>query len=358
MAVAFSVGLAVVAGPWIAVLTSHYGKLTFSTAGPANHANMGPTAFGNDPLWNPGLVAGFIVDPHFGPDWSAWQDGEHFLQQLKVIAYNLNNCLAFVVPWVVFGGIFAAAGMRRKNSPLRAPCEAMVAGEGGHHVPMVGVRAGSIGLWWCVVTVVLFCGGYSLINLESRYIVPVITPLLCLGAMLVAVNPPGPAGSRLDGMRRRWRKSAWWVAPVILLVSALDLSRLASIPLSHPQSARLARYRPVVEQLRLSGIEGKTFAANRWHDGLYVSYAAGNVPNYLGTPLRNTATSLIDQLRQSKAAVYLRWHRLDDPAETDKMADAPPDPLEEFVPAAPWRLAATIPDSGPEPGVVEIWMRD
>jgi hypothetical protein len=203
---------------------------------------------------------------------------------------------------------------------------------------------------WCVVTIVLFCGGYSLINLESRYIVPVITPLLCLGAMLIATKSPGLADNRLVGNRRCWRRSAWWVAPVILLVSALDLSRLTDIPLNHPQSARLARYGPIVKQLRSCGIGGKIFAANRWHDGLYVSYAEGNVPNYLGAPLPNTATSMMDQLRQSNAAVYLRWKW---------PGDALADPVDAFVPAGPWRLIAAIPDPGSEPGVVvEVWMKD
>ena len=112
--VAFLVGQAVIAGPWIVVLTSHYGKLTLSTAGSANHANMSPTAFGNDPLWNPGLVADFIADPHYGPDWSPLQDTEHFLQQLVVICYNLNSCIIFLLPWVVIGGI---AAVRQRQAP-------------------------------------------------------------------------------------------------------------------------------------------------------------------------------------------------------------------------------------------------
>ena len=118
------VAQALIAGPWVAVLTSHYGKLTLSTAGPANHANMGPATFGNDPLWNPGLVADYIADPHFGPDWSPLQDSEHFLHQLKVIAFHLNICVGYVPPWSCSAGFSRwpeeASGVALRGRPVTA----------------------------------------------------------------------------------------------------------------------------------------------------------------------------------------------------------------------------------------------
>ncbi|MGA2258679.1 MAG: hypothetical protein ABSG53_28770 [Thermoguttaceae bacterium] len=330
--VALLVGQAVIAGPWAMVLTSHYGKLTLSTAGAANHANMGPTAFGNDPLWNPGLVADYIADPHFGPDWSPLQDTEHFLHQLKVVAYNLNDCIGYVVPWVVFGGIFAAVrrGSRRRQT------EKVVLSEG---FP---------GLWWCAMTVVLYCGGYCTINLESRYIVPVIAPLLCLGAMLIVSSTTCATQVGLDGTGPRWRQSAWWVIPVVLVVSLPDVNRLVNIPLSHPQSGRLAPYRLIAEQLRSAHILPKRFAANRWHTGLGLSYAAGEVSDYLGAPLPNAATSMMEQLQNSNSAVYLRWRRQGDEA-------APPSLTDAFVPAAPWTLVSIIKNTESKPTVIEVY---
>ncbi len=298
--IAFLVGQAAIAGPWIAVLTSHYGKFTSSTAGAANHANMGPTAFGNDPLWNPGLAADFIADPHFGPDWTPWQDREHFLQQLKVIGYNLKNCIGYVVPWVVFGGIFAAirrANRRRPGSSQAqaspfAPRKNATFAERKATIRQLSLWRSQVekavsseefpGVWWCVMTVALYCGGYSLINLESRYIVPAITPILCLGAMLIVTGTVYPTEDGLDGIRPRWRELAQWLVPVILLVACQDVIRLANIPLSHPQSVRLARFRSVAKQLRSAGILPKPFASSRWHGGLFVSYAVGNVSEYLG----------------------------------------------------------------------------
>ena len=221
-------GQAIIAAPWAAVLTFHYGRVTLSTAGAANHANMGPGAFGNDPLWNPGLVADFIADPHFGPDWSPLDDSRHFLQQLRVIYYNLKNCIGYVLPWVVLAGVFAAAQRFNRHRPA----EKVVLSE---DFP---------GLWWCVMTVALYCGGYCFINLESRYLVTVITPLLCLGAMLVVCGPARAGEDGVDGIQPGPGHSTWWVIPMILLVSLQDVNRMVNIPLEHPQSARLAPFRP------------------------------------------------------------------------------------------------------------------
>jgi len=334
---AFLIGQAIIAGPWIAVLTAHYGKLTFSTAGAANHANMSPTAFGNDPLWNPGLVADFIADPQFGPNWSALQDTAHFFHQLKVIAYNLNNCLGCVLPWVVFAAIFAVAMRGKRLRQVWAR---------GMDLPTRGEAFP--GAWWCVITVALYLGGYSLINLESRYIVPAMTPLLCLGAMLIVLRNAVSSEDRLAWIRLRWRQSAWWVIPVILLVSFQDVSRMARTPWEHPQSASLARFRTIAEQLRGAQILPRTFAADHWHDGLYLSYALGDVPEYLGAPLPNSAKSVMEQLQGSSTGVYLRWH-------WDKKGVAEPGKIDNFVPAAPWTLVSSIKDRQAGPMVLEVY---
>jgi hypothetical protein len=330
--IAFLAGQALMAGPWAGVLTSHYGKLTLSTAGPANHANMGPTAFGNDPLWNPGLTPDFIADPHYGPDWSATEDREHFVQQLKVVHYNANNCFGYVLPWIILGGIFAVAG-RRKRAALAAsePTE-------------------PFGPFWCIVTVVLFCGGYCTINLETRYIVPVVTPLACLAAMLIVSDTLRSAGRTKESLRPRWRPPAMWAIPAILLVSVQDVNRMTDIPINHPQSARLAGFREIVDQLDRAQVHCASFAANRWHNGLYVSYAADDVPHYLGSPLPNSSTSMAAQLNASNSAAYLRWSEQD-------CSTGPESPLDAFVPAVPWTLTTTIRLSEPHQSTIEVYQR-
>lgn len=88
-------GLALIAGPWIGILTAKYGRLTYSTAGSPNHANMSPENYDRDPLWNPGLVPDFISDPRLIPDWSPFQDAEHLLHQLKLVGEALRATAPF-----------------------------------------------------------------------------------------------------------------------------------------------------------------------------------------------------------------------------------------------------------------------
>ena len=303
-------------------------KLTLSTAGPANHANMGPTAFGNDPLWNPGLVADFIADPHFGPDWSPLQDAGHFLHQLKVIGYNLNTSSA---TWS--RGSFSAESSRRPEE------SSGVAHRKG------GFSGDYPGLWWCVMTVSLYFGGYCSINLESRYIVPVITPLVCLGTMFIVSGTARATEDCSDGVRPPRRESLGGSFPLILLVSFPDVNRLVNIPLYHPQIGQTCKLSLIAQQLR-GPSPAKPFASNRWHEGLGLSYAAGNVPDYLGAALPNSTTSMMEQLRGSSAVVYLRWRRPENPAAPAIAIDA--------VPAAPWTLVLTIRGIEVESGPVVI----
>ena len=126
------------------------------------------------------------------------------------------------------------------------------------------------------------------------------------------------------------------------------MNRLVNIPFSHPQSGRLEPYRLIAEQLRSAQILSKPFAANRWHKGLGLSYAAGNVPKYLGAPLPGAATSMMEQLNSSGCKVYLRWR--------EKEAD-PPNMVDAFVPGAPWKLESIIKITANEPAVIEVYAR-
>ncbi len=114
-------GLALVAAPWVGVLSAKYHHFTFSTAGSANHANVGPTNNGQDLLWHPGLTVDFISDPHYGPDWSPFQDGGHFLHQIKLIGHNFGVACVHLFPWLLLVPLAAAWwATRRGSSPQRS----------------------------------------------------------------------------------------------------------------------------------------------------------------------------------------------------------------------------------------------
>ena len=176
----FLLGLGLAAGPWIVVLSGHYHEATFSTAGSANHADVNPENFGRDPLWNHGLDTDFISDPHLAGDWSAFQDAGHFMHQARVFLHNVLNCLGHVAAWMVLWGMATLFLVIRR---LRGP------------------PGGSMGAgwWWCVMAAALYCGGYCMINVEARYIAPVVSPLLCLGSLLVIRGAVGGRGASYVG---------------------------------------------------------------------------------------------------------------------------------------------------------------
>lgn len=100
-------GSALLAGPWIGVLSLHYGKFTFSTTGPIAHALAGP-----DPRarYHPAMVtlhlpeAGRVTqweEPSRMPyrRWSPFTSGDNFTHQLNVVSGNLGVLWQWLSPW-------------------------------------------------------------------------------------------------------------------------------------------------------------------------------------------------------------------------------------------------------------------
>lgn len=99
--------LGLVAGPWIATLSLHYGKFIFSTTGPIAHALAGP---GDESRYHPAMVT--LHQPDAGrvtqweePSrmayryWSPFASGENFQHQLRVAGQNLITILKWLAPW-------------------------------------------------------------------------------------------------------------------------------------------------------------------------------------------------------------------------------------------------------------------
>ena len=313
-------GIFFFAGPWIGVLTAEYGRLTFSTAGSSNHANVSPENDDHDPLWNPGLVPDYISDPKLLPDWSPFQDSAHLLHQIKLIARNGTNCVGAVFLWFILtaiGVVYLAIRQRRQKRRL-----------------LVGDAR--FGAWWSLLTVAVYCGGYSLVNLEARYIAPVAAPLLCLAAMLFF----GSAASRSrDSKRIAGKLPVFSLAVRSSLFFSLfllqDLNRFVRIAFTHPQCSAVSFFQPIAERLEGAGLSKQPMAANRWHSALTVAYLCENLPGYLGSPLAKSPDAIRRELAQSGATVYLRWARA-------SQSPLPMRDLDAFIPTAPWKFALRI----------------
>ncbi len=309
----FVLGLGIVAGPWIAVLSMHYHRTTFSTAGSANHANVGPANFGHDPLWSPGLTADFISDPHLAGDWSAFQDVERFKHQAKVFLHNASNCAGHIAAWLALwaAALVGAVWIRSADRPniWRTP---------GH--------------LWCVLAVALYCGGYCFINLEARYIVPVVSPLLCLSAMLMIRPLPGALMSpRVSAWFRAER--IWWTGLLVVLpFSVQDIYRYDRAAFHHAGCMELRPFARITS--RMNDLPRGPIASSAFHRGLLQAYASQRLADYLGAPLETDSAQTMEQLQKAGARIFLRW--------IDPQA---PSAMDGFVPTAPWTLQVRL-DAG------------
>lgn len=328
--VCFLAGVSLIAGPWIACLSWKYGRPTFSTAGAANHANMSPQNFPHDPLWNPGLTPDYIFEPYLEPDWSPWQDGEHFIHQLRIIVRNTGNCLGLIPLWLLLlliaRGAAAWSG-RRLPSELRSR------------------------LLLLLVTIGAYCGGYTMVNLEARYITPTVAPLLCLAALLLREFVLQDQSATPAAGSPRLSLTRFSVVWLVLLCSGLDWYHLARVMTAHPQSGRRDRFQVVAEELPSRPGTRLRLACNQWHDGLSVAYLADRLPDYWGTPTGPVAEGWIEQLNFREIDLYLQFSR-----SSGRQPDDPP-----TIPLADdprWRREKTVRHPFLEDWQVEVFQRD
>ncbi len=304
----FGLGLGLLAAPWIACLSWKCGHLTFSTAGSANHANMSPENFRKDPLWNPGLTPDFIFEPHLSPDWSALEDLSHFQHQMSIVTYNVMNCIGLIPIWLGVFIVCVVVSMRSKHTVVE---------------PEISY------LCWVMMTVVVYCGGYTVVNLEARYVIPTVVPLLCHASLKIfcpwiwnessVVDCDHSFGGQGGGAVKTHRNGSlspisldWvylrptaFVIVFVIVLAGVDIHNLIRVATVHPQSTKIEKYRNVAEELCKNGVSDVPFACSDWHFGLYVAYAADRLTNYWGSPLAAAASQSINELEANDVKVYL-----------------------------------------------------
>jgi hypothetical protein len=266
-------GLLIVAIPWASVVSKHEHRLTFSTAGSSNHANISIENDGFDPLFNPGLVADYAVDPRLEPDWSPFSSWQNFLHQAHIIGRNLNVTLGYLPLWMLLL-IGAVAG----RLVIRDRARRLEPGE-------------NFALRWALVTTVIYLSGYALVIVEARYLVPVIAPLITLSATVL-----------LRGFEVR-RAPVAAAAGLIVLVSGQQVGQLVQNAVKHYQTHDTDALLPVARNLHAIAPRDVAFASNRFHVGLTVAYLDERLKTYVGTP---HARHFADELESSRTPYYLR----------------------------------------------------
>ena len=99
------VGIVIIAGPWIATISLHYGYPTFSTSGPINHAIVGPAgAQEYYQVPDAGRVS-TLEDPtgRTYQYWSPLSSTENLLHQFKIIYWNVDRIFNYLKQFDWFG---------------------------------------------------------------------------------------------------------------------------------------------------------------------------------------------------------------------------------------------------------------
>jgi len=204
-------GCALVAGPWIAVLSWKYQTLTFSTSGAINHAIVGPEDVQRRHPFRrifhqpeAGRLFSF-EDPSSLPYqyWSPLTNLAYAKHQLALIYQNYHRVLTMLKDFDVFGvGLFALVG------------GVLIPGRLRRHLQVEPWR-------WAVVPVIGLVGWYLPVYAEDQRYYFLTYPLLLTASLGLVM-----AWSR---HLRGWQRGLWYVG-LLLVVSSFALPVLTKLP--------------------------------------------------------------------------------------------------------------------------------
>lgn len=244
-------GLALVALPWVAVISVHDGGLTIGSAGGLTRAAYAPGSdVGEKPIHSfqqlrPGRLTSWENPLEIQYDWQRWSpfSATGVARQFKVLGWNFllaGRDLAWIAPlgllWIGLAGWLAL--LRKADM-------------------------GRVGIIWAGASGLLYVLGYCLIHVEPRLLLPATVLLLpaTIGLLDRLVDRvPSPA----------WRRKAATLAVLAVLGMPLCGAVLAEREIAMAAN-NAAWTRQAATQLHLSG----PVAANSWREGLEVCFWSG-----------------------------------------------------------------------------------
>jgi hypothetical protein len=289
-------GFAIVAAPWIAVLSLKYDRFTFSISGSVNRFSIGPgdhaqrlRRMHRAQMPPPGrITVGETPELMTLDDWSPLESRDAMVHQLKHIHRNLQRIVHAIADFELLGlvpGVLLFAPILRRTTASRAkhPCPAV----------------------WPLMTVGVYAGGFLPLSFESRYIEPVLWPVCCAVLIDVVVD----ARRRVKPLDGRWLKTLTVIVVLSLAGQGLEVGR-AFLPRLRQADAS---YREAGQSLHAAGCPGPVAACDDyWHEGLYVAYHA-SLP-YLGVVSGRSAAEMEAALAEHHARVLVansKWILLD-----------------------------------------------
>ncbi len=288
---------AVVAAPWVGVLSGKYGRLTIGTAGASTYQQYGPDhAGGRRP------PTGLRRPPADAPN--VWHDAtldatgprpdipsplasrEALVRQLRLMGRNLG---------IIAGHLAATDELRLAVAALALAPVAFVLTRRRREVAFRYAAA--------ALTVAVYCGGYALLfaDVQRYYWFPMLV-LLVLAFHLVG-RVPAVLGRRLSERRRRLLAAALGVVAVVSF--AFHPVRAIGILRRSPPPGR--QHRLVAARLAELGVRGPLacMGGDAWWNGLHVAYYLD--AQYAGTPRATAPAGIASEMREAGARTLLVW---------------------------------------------------
>jgi hypothetical protein len=279
-------GFALVAGPWVGVLSWRYGHVTFSTVGARAHAVVGPA--GMTRAWahfgvqeDPYITAAEIPETVPYDFWSPLESRALFEHQMRVIRNNameMGRTLMGLDRWRL-----AAVAM------LLAPLAGL------------GLLEGPGQRWkglWLLGTMALFCSGFLPLYFSPRYIWMLLLPLGVVLCWRMALELRLP---------RRWGGLRGWVRAALVLCLAGsffgELTRLLKQRMDDPVSGM---YRQLAGDLKRLGLRGP-IASPDLRRANWVALHAGE--KSIGFPPDPDLDVIERRLSECHTGILLLWKR-------------------------------------------------
>ena len=293
------VGFALIAAPWVGVLSAKLGRLTVGTAGATTYAHYGPgsgdarrqaiTGLRRPPagaysVWQDATLAAAVperrgLSPLASRDALARQVA-FAGRNARLIAGHLASLDEFHLGLASLGLTplaFVVVVWRRRQSALRYVVVALA--------------------------VVVFCGGYAFVFAEDRRFFWFAMLVLAVLAFHFADALPRGLGRWLGARAGRLLAAA---ACAVLVVSfAFHPVRFLSVLLHEPPPGR--EHRLVAARLAEWGARGPlaSIGQRAWWDGLHTAYYLD--ASYAGTPKAEHPPAIVAEMREAGAATLLVW---------------------------------------------------
>lgn len=260
-----------ISGVWIGLISDKEGQFTYGTAGKFNHDLVGPNSKG----WGLPQVGGEFFEVE---SWSPFESWANFMHQLQIIYSNLIQIFSILEYFSYFSILILLSYIILCIRPLKELIK----------LPKILIP---------LLTIIIFCGGYTPVLVEERYLWLVWVLLLLMG------------GSLIEGLFNKNCFNQYQKGIIILIFSISFLMA----PLTYMDTYKNSGedIYQIQKSINLPRVYGRSASNGILDKSLYLSYYLGT--NYAGQAgSKGNYAGLENQLINSNVDLYFLW---DDEAE-------------------------------------------